>query len=118
MENINVMCKFPEIKESKQSSAHHRSEALAGHCVHNGNIRSAPLYRDQRKLETIEDEDKIMDRAEELTASEAEGSGQDDVATKVDIEHSNPCEGDGYEHSLWKWPSGRSKLTKVFRVFT
>ncbi|XP_013179544.1 PREDICTED: sodium/potassium/calcium exchanger 4 isoform X1 [Papilio xuthus] len=116
-----VACAVPacgDLNESKIASTHQRSDASAGHCLHNGNIRSPPLFRDQRKLETIEDEDKMMSRAEELAVPEADDVGQVEAATKVDIDLANTCEVDGYEHSLWKWPSGRSKLTKIAWIVT
>lgn len=107
-----------ELNESKVPTLPHRNELGVDHYQHNGNIKNISLYCDgnERKLETIEDEDKNVNIEVDSKACESEIISQEDNTRKDDTGETNKSETDEYEHSLWKWPSGRSYLTKVCTV--
>ncbi|XP_068617429.1 sodium/potassium/calcium exchanger 3 [Battus philenor] len=109
-----------ELNESKVSSSHNKNDVVTDHYQHNGNIKCLSLYRDgnQKRLETIEDEDKNINIQVEPKICETEIANQEDNNSKGDVEDANRSETDEYEHSLWKWPSGRSNLTKVTWIIT
>lgn len=94
---------------------------------HNGNIKSAlSLCPDKNEkhneidstnsvnLPTADgDKTKNICVDIESKANDVEVANPEDNATVVNVEENNKETEDKYVHSLWKWPTGRSWLTKV-----
>ncbi|CAH0716132.1 unnamed protein product, partial [Brenthis ino] len=105
-----------ENKEAKtQSSDHHQ---------HNGNVKSV-LYSDinEKKVASLQiekinnDDDKIVNEENEPKPNDMEIAYQED-SHQGNVEEGSKETSDEYHHSLWKWPSGRSKLTKTTWIVT
>ncbi|CAH2034275.1 unnamed protein product, partial [Iphiclides podalirius] len=109
-----------ELSESKVPTLPHKNELGVDRYQHNGNIKSISLYRDgrEKKLETIEDEDKNVHIEVDPKSCDPEIITQEDHSCKDDADEPKKSDKDGYEHSLWKWPSGRSHLTKITWIIT
>ena len=58
------------------------------------------------------DDDKTANDDNETKRSDMEIAHQEET-NQGNVEEGNKDTPDEYRHSLWKWPSGRSKLTKV-----
>lgn len=66
------------------------------------------------QIEKIKSDDisSITNEDGETKHSDMEIAHQEETNQR-NIEDGNKDTSDEYHHSLWKWPSGRSKLTKV-----
>lgn len=93
------------------------------HHQHNGNIKAAlPLYPDviEKSGETLRtekvsgDEKNNVDVQVESKCNEVEIACTEENAGQQTLEIGEKEPVDEYEHSLWKWPSGRSCFTKVW----
>lgn len=58
------------------------------------------------------DDDKIANEENEPKSSDMEIACQEE-SHQGNVEEGSKETSDEYHHSLWKWPSGRCKLTKV-----
>ncbi|XP_046977385.1 sodium/potassium/calcium exchanger 4 isoform X1 [Vanessa cardui] len=98
------------------------------HHQHNGNVKSVSLFTDtnEKKLssdaslqvEKIKnDDDKSVSGENEPKVSDMEIACQEE-ANQGNVEEGNKEVVEEYRHSLWKWPSGRSKLTKTTWIIT
>lgn len=122
-----LLFKFPELKDAKQPSSVNKNDLSLDHHQHNGNIKSAlSLYSD------INEKNSEIDIANSVKLPAADGEKDKNISIDIeskanDLEIANPEETvapaiadetnkeaeDKYVHSLWKWPSRRSWLTKV-----
>ncbi|CAG5008167.1 unnamed protein product [Parnassius apollo] len=109
-----------ELNESKISASPSKNEPAVDHFQHNGNIKCITLYADDsdKKSEIVEEEDNNVNIKVDSKPSETEIVSQDENAHNDNIEEGNNNKTDEYEHSLWKWPSGRSVLTKITWIIT
>lgn len=112
----SVMNVENENKEIKTSPTDHHQ--------HNGNVKNVSLYSDVHEMITplqIEkiksDDDKIANDDNETKHSDMEIAHQEET-NQGNVEEGNKDTPDEYRHSLWKWPSGRSKLTKTTWIVT
>lgn len=109
---------FAENKEKKSTSSI-KNESLVEHHQHNGNVKNITLYADTNEKKNVIDTELQIDKTKiEETNEEEHRISNMEIATPEDgnrenIEQGNKESIDEYEHSLWKWPSGRSNLTKV-----
>nr|XP_026498214.1 sodium/potassium/calcium exchanger 4 isoform X2 [Vanessa tameamea] len=98
------------------------------HHQHNGNVKSASLFTDtnEKKLsadaslqvEKIKnDDDKSVSGENDPKVSDMEIACQEET-NQGNVEEGNKEVVEEYRHSLWKWPSGRSKLTKTTWIIT
>lgn len=90
------------------------------HHQHNGNIKAAlPLYPDVKEksgethIEKISDDDLNVRVECKSNDIEIVCNTEENVAQQ-NMEVGDKEAVDEYEHSLWKWPSGRSCFTKVY----
>ncbi|XP_050360492.1 sodium/potassium/calcium exchanger 4 isoform X2 [Nymphalis io] len=98
------------------------------HHQHNGNVKSVSLFTDtnEKKLsadsslqvEKIKnDDDKSLNGENDPKVSDMEIACQEET-NQGNVEEGNKEVVEEYRHSLWKWPSGRSKLTKTTWIVT
>ncbi|CAG9558394.1 unnamed protein product [Danaus chrysippus] len=112
-----------ENKEKKSTSSI-KNESLVEHHQHNGNVKNITLYADTNEKKNVIDTELQIDKAKiEETNEEEHRISNMEIATPEDgnrenIEQGNKESIDEYEHSLWKWPSGRSNLTKITWIIT
>lgn len=113
------MLRCTEVKDAKPATTSNKSDTLDHH-QHNGNVRTT------LSLQVIEENtsgsswEKLPDGDVgnnvsidvETKTNDAEVVRSEPNAVQVAWEEANK-EPDEYQHSLWKWPSGRSWLTKV-----
>lgn len=89
------------------------------HHQHNGNVKSISLYTDANEKKavvekSINDDDNINVQADPKVGTMEITCQEDSLeVNQGNVEEGNKETVAEYEHSLWKWPSGRSKLTKV-----
>lgn len=109
---------FTEVKDVKAPSSTNKNDLPLDHHQHNGNIKAAlPLYPDvneksgESQIEKVNDDDKNTNVQVEPKSNDFEiaCSADENVAQQNTVDDRE----DEYEHSLWKWPSGRSCFTKV-----
>lgn len=113
-----------EVKEVNSSSVPNKSDATAAHHQHNGNVKSQPLQESVDITGGISsvklpegDFERNINVDIETAAAEADIAFADDnVNAIVSVDVIKETAVDEYQHSLWKWPTGRSWLTKV-RIF-
>ncbi|XP_072930483.1 sodium/potassium/calcium exchanger 3 isoform X2 [Epargyreus clarus] len=104
-----------------------RIEVAIDHHQHNGNIKNSPTSDEKRseiEISSIDcsqksDDIKTINIEVESKIGDMEIASQEvNVDQVVEVEEENKDETDEYEHSLWKWPSGRSKITKTTWIVT
>ncbi|XP_045458114.1 sodium/potassium/calcium exchanger 3 [Melitaea cinxia] len=98
------------------------------HHQHNGNVKSVPIYKDANEKKLAVDTTQQIEKFKNDDDKSANGEndskvGDMEIACQEDTNQSNVEEGnkeavEEYRHSLWKWPSGRSKLTKTTWIVT
>ncbi|XP_041987394.1 sodium/potassium/calcium exchanger 3 isoform X2 [Aricia agestis] len=121
----NMMKKDDEKSESdvavEKDPKSINNRADGDHHQQNGNIKTvAILYSDVSEKKAVDnkgfDEDQITND-EHIPKIDNEIALQDEI-NQVNIEEGNKEAADEYEHSLWKWPSGRSAITKATWIIT
>ncbi|XP_075990855.1 sodium/potassium/calcium exchanger zydeco isoform X2 [Anticarsia gemmatalis] len=119
-----------ELKDDKQVSPLNKNDLPLDHHQHNGNIKpTLSLYPDKNEKSEIETSQSAKQPAVDGEKGnniciDIESKNNDmDVATiDESVQQTNSEENnkavDEYEHSLWKWPSGRSCFTKTAWIVT
>lgn len=122
-----LLFNIPELKDAKQSSPVNKNNLSVDHHQHNGKIKSAlSLCPDKNEknseIDTTNsvnvpaaDGDKAKNICIEIEskANDVEIANPEENAAVANVEENNKEAEDKYVHSLWKWPTGRSWLTKV-----
>ncbi|CAF4752977.1 unnamed protein product [Pieris macdunnoughi] len=86
------------------------------HHQHNGNIKAGAIIAEIGDKEKISKEQEVKTNEDtSVNVVDLEIVHSDEVNQNVDT---NKEVLDEYEHSLWKWPTGRSKLTKATWIIT
>ncbi|XP_031767305.1 probable sodium/potassium/calcium exchanger CG1090 isoform X2 [Galleria mellonella] len=118
-----------EVKNIKSPPPINKSDLAMDHHQHNGNIKTALSPYPDVSEKNIEIESSQI---EKTSLAEIEKTKNNDVETRTidmdivcsedNVNQSNTDETkdgvDEYEHSLWKWPTGRSCLTKTTWIVT
>nr|XP_021187578.2 sodium/potassium/calcium exchanger 3 isoform X2 [Helicoverpa armigera] len=121
-----------ELKDAKQSSPVNKNDLSLDHHQHNGNIKSALSLCPDKNEKHCE-----IDTANSVTLATADGDKakaicidienkandveivhHEDSIAVANVDEANKEVEDKYVHSLWKWPSGRSWLTKATWIVT
>ncbi|XP_045784252.1 sodium/potassium/calcium exchanger 5 isoform X2 [Maniola jurtina] len=118
-----------ENKDSKSSSTI-KNELSVDHHQHNGNVKSISLYTDANEKKAVVDTSLPIEKSKNdddtINVQADPKVGTMEIACQEDnqevnqgnVEEGNKATVDAYEHSLWKWPTGRSKLTKITWIIT
>ncbi|XP_047524809.1 sodium/potassium/calcium exchanger 4 [Pieris napi] len=86
------------------------------HHQHNGNIKAGEIIAETGDKGKISKEQEVKTNEDtSVNVVDLEIVHSDEVNQNVDT---NKEVLDEYEHSLWKWPTGRSKLTKATWIIT
>ncbi|XP_028167448.1 sodium/potassium/calcium exchanger 5 isoform X1 [Ostrinia nubilalis] len=117
-----------EVKDVKPPSTTNKDDVPMEHHQHNGNIKAAlPLYPDVNeksgdtlRTEKVSDDErnKIVDIEVEHKSNDVEIACTEENTGQQNLEVGDKDPVDEYEHSLWKWPSGRSCITKTTWIVT
>lgn len=113
----NKIYPFTEVKEVISPTPTNKSDISTDHHQHNGNIKNKEKNCDADASPCDKrpegDSPKIKNISVEIESkpNEMEIACIDETVEELEI--ANKEKVDEYEHSLWKWPSGRSWLTKV-----
>lgn len=125
-----LLLEFTELKDAKQASSINKIDLSLDHHQHNGTIKSTlSLYSDKSgknsemdilhsvKLPAVADGEKTNNTCIDIDSktNDMEVAKSDENLQQANVDDSNKA-ADEYEHSLWKWPSGRSCFTKVLLV--
>lgn len=120
-----LLFEFAELKDAKEPSPANKNDLSLDHHQHNGNIKSAlSLLPDMNEKNSemgtaqklpVDDGDKAINICIDIEAkvNDIEIANPEENVTPASVGESNKEAEDKYEHSLWKWPTGRSWLTKV-----
>ncbi|XP_053624234.1 sodium/potassium/calcium exchanger 5 isoform X2 [Plodia interpunctella] len=116
--------------KEKRATTGDKNESLPEHHQHNGNLKipitTIPQKDIDLRLSNIEkavipvkeeDTDKNVNEADSKTNDMEIGIPEENANNTI-TEESNKETADKYEHSLWKWPTGRSCLTKTTWIVT
>ncbi|CAB3225696.1 unnamed protein product [Arctia plantaginis] len=121
-----------ELKDAKQASSINKIDLSLDHHQRNGNIKSTlSLYPDKSgknsemdilhsvKLPTVADGEKPNNTCIDIDskANDNENATSDENVQQANMDDGNKAV-DEYEHSLWRWPSGRSCFTKTAWIVT
>ncbi|XP_022118341.1 sodium/potassium/calcium exchanger 3 [Pieris rapae] len=102
-----------EIDGKDKSSNKHEN---IDHHQHNGNIKAGAIIPETGDKGKISKEQEVKTNEDtSVNVLDMEIVHSDEVNQNVDT---NKEVLDEYEHSLWKWPTGRSKLTKATWIIT
>lgn len=122
--SLVLLFNIPELKDAKSVN---KNDLSVDRHQHNGNIKSAlSLYPDKNEKHSEIDTTNSVnlpaadgDKANnicvdiESKANDVEIANPEENAAVANIDENNKDAEDKYVHSLWKWPTGRSWLTKV-----
>lgn len=125
-----LLFEFAELKDAKEPSPVNKNDLSLDHHQQNGNIKTAlsllpDMIEKNSEIGTAQklpadDGDKAINICIDIEskANEIEIANPEENVTpaSVAVGESNKEAEDKYEHSLWKWPTGRSWLTKVIKV--
>ncbi|XP_038216724.1 sodium/potassium/calcium exchanger 3 isoform X2 [Zerene cesonia] len=111
-EEKNENASADEIDEKDKSN--NKTDLIIDHHQHNGNIKAGPIIIDSGDKKMTIDDAKVNDDTT-VNVGDMEIVHSDEVNQNVDT---NKEALDENEHSLWKWPSGRSNLTKATWIIT
>lgn len=124
-----LLFKFPELKDDKETPPVNKNDLSLERHQHNGNIKSAlSLCPDKNEKNTENDSSQSVslpaadgdgDKAKNICIdmenkdNDVEVENSEENQSVVNVDENNKEGEDKYVHSLWKWPTGRSWLTKV-----
>lgn len=126
--SLVLLFNFAELKDAKQTSPVNKNDlSVDHHHQHNGKIKSAlSLCPDKNEKNSEIDTTNSVnipsvdgDKAKnicidiESKVNDVEIVNPEENAVVANVEENNKEAEDKYVHSLWKWPTGRSWLTKV-----
>ncbi|CAH0578196.1 unnamed protein product [Chrysodeixis includens] len=126
----NAIAAENELKDAKQPSPVNKNDLSVDHHQHNGNIKSAlsllpDMNEKNSEIGTAQkvpaaDGDKPISICVDIEAkvNDIEVANPEEVVAPASVAESNKDAEDKYEHSLWKWPTGRSWLTKSTWIVT
>lgn len=106
-----------ELNDTKSTT---KTDTPVDHHQHNGNIKNTTIYSE------VSEKKNVVESQSEKVVSDDDNNKNDDIISKIsdtditiqeeptqqNVEEVNR-DVDEYKHSIWKWPSGRSKFTKV-----
>nr|XP_013189241.1 unnamed protein product [Amyelois transitella] len=121
-----------DVKDVKCISTGGKNESLPDHHQHNGNLK---IPMTPHSAITEKDTDLVFPHIDKLVIATSEDSSKniedtdsktidmeivtpEEIADNANTEEADKETVDEYEHSLWKWPSGRSCLTKTTWIVT
>ncbi|XP_049885509.1 sodium/potassium/calcium exchanger 5 isoform X1 [Pectinophora gossypiella] len=117
-----------DVKDIKPPSSTNKNDLPLDHHQHNGNIKNVVSQHPDGNEKSITDVtlpekgdenlNKVVNIEIDSKTNDSEPARPDEGVNQTSVDETNKEKVDEYEHSLWKWPSGRSWLTKTTWVVT